>query len=599
MSKSKNAKTRRSRQDAVSGVVSLDGRPDTENAGGGGGSRPVGVAAPVSNQLPTDGIPSTDSPVSSPARKTIRREMLEKFEAHERGDICLDNEMYDFIFETLRDWDDGIDENLLISPILSKKLPNLPKITPDSLKGGYPNSTPPQNPHNSDPAEPHKDYHFGGYDGGMVVGLEGLYREGCLDWLCQFFDEAKEKAGESPDGECAVIMGKHNIIVHSSGAKEGLVYKYRIQVDGIRMLIHHKPPKGRQAIRVTIGAEAFMTNSAPAIWGRVLKFFDAIGFEVSKDVPSRVDFQITTSCITVSEIKHLDENGYIVSKLRDYDDRGKRGGERKSETYTLGKHKNAVRFQFYDKKIEAFSGDIGTPKQALLLEKTGADWVNSDLPMTRFEISVKRDGLRAMGYNSVSDLFGKEWAIINLLTHDWLRILEEPKKKGKEFKQKNHPIWDKIRSLFWLYFPGKNIDEKAEWNPPPPVSCDPAALEAQALGCLSKALAVRHGEQQDKRSSVSLVNGWLDKVSEELHRKLNKIVLHTEIKTGVKLGLWRDSSDAELVHVEGIGRQKRESFSAMFPAPVQQFYDPPGDTAGERFNHFMESTKEIHLRGSR
>ena len=254
--------------------------------------------------------------------------------------------------------------------------------------------------------------------------------------------------------------------------------------------------------------------------------------------------------------------------------------------------------------------NYGTQKHTLTLEKMGDDWANSDRPKTRFEISVKRDGLRAMEINSVDDLFGKEWAIINLLPHDWLRILEEPKKKGKEFKQKNHPVWDKMRSLLRLYFPAGSDDAKAEWKTPAPVSCDADALEKQALGCLAKALAVRNGRQESPEASADLAVGWVGFNAEKLYSKLNKIVLHTEIKTGITLG--GVSSDAPVriakdkaewdYYAQRPGSRKiaenvieilgyyGSSYMRAPALPVQEFYEPLD------WNDFVKGTEAIHLR---
>jgi len=292
-----------------------------------------------------------------------------------------------------------------------------------------------------------------------------------------------------------------------------------------------------------------MAKSPRAIWRHVLEFLDAIGFEVTKDVISRVDFQLTFDGLTMSELAELEASDHIVTKTRKGSWHFSGLGSKKShESLTLADRKAPVRFLFYNKKLEAFGGDVGTVKQALLLGIVGADWVNSDVPMTRFEISIKRDGLRAMGVDGVDDLFGGEWAIINLLLTKWLRILAEPKVKGKEYKQKNHPVWDKIRRLFRLHFPGGSDDDIAEWIPPKPVTCDPVALEKQALGCLAKAQAQRHGVQYDKKASTHLANQWVVRNSEKLYHKANQIALQSHIKTGVPVG--------EVKLIEGFGDYK-------------------------------------------
>ena len=75
-----------------------------------------------------------------------------------------------------------------------------------------------------------------------------------------------------------------------------------------------------------------------------------------------------------------------------------------------------------------------------------------------------------------------------------------------------------------------------KWEKSESLSCDPVALEKQALGCLSKALAVRHGEQEDTTSSVCLGAEWVNSVGTELHSKLNLTAVLTRHKTGIEFG---------------------------------------------------------------
>ena len=376
------------------------------------------------------------------------------------------------------------------------------------------------------------------------------------------------------------------------------------------MLIREKTTKGYQSIRVRFSAESLMANSAPANWRRVCAFLNAIGFIITNDCISRVDFQLTCDFLTMADVAWLEKNDYIVTKLRKYNEHGRGlGSKKKVEYYRLGTGSNPVQFYWYDKWIELHSaGNLGSQKYVMTQEKIGDEWRNSRRPVTRFEISVKRDGLRAMGINSVDDLFGNEWAIINLLTQDWVRILVSPKKEGKEYKQKNHPVWDKIRNALYLHFGGKNFADKAEWNPPEPVACDPEHLEKMALGCLSKALAQRNGEQPNKELSTNLAYGWVDKNSKDLHYKINQTVVHTVNKTGIPLGL-RVEESWETLDSTVLDRKKEQVNDWLAtvpttpllpvnvadvpsePSPVRgngAALDLDGATIGERFKESMD-----------
>ena len=502
---------------------------------------------PPVNSLPSIGA----SPMT---RKSIHRNMLQRLTQHERNDIdsgdrSLDDGAYQFTVDTLRNWDDSDDETDVPNlPMLTKNdLPNLP-IPPKSLTRGCSNSNIPQNPpQKSDCAQTHHGFHsgeggfhFGGYDGGFTVGIEGEYRDGYLERLRQKLDYAQERAKENrKDGKYHFHWLGYKITIDARSVTEGLTFKYQLLVEGVRVLIREKTTKGYQSIRVRFSAESLMANSAPANWRRLVTFLDKLGFIVTKDCISRVDFHLTCDFLTMADIKWLADNDYIVTKLRKNNKHASGlGSKEKLEYLRLGTGSNDVQFYWYNKWLELHSaGNLGSQKHMLTLQAMGNSWVNSRRPVTRFEISVKRDGLRAMGISCVDDLFGNEWAIINLLTQDWVRILDEPKKDGKEYKQKNHPVWDKIRNALYLHFGGKNFDDKAEWIPPEPVACDPEHLEKMTLGCLSKMLAQRNGEQSDEQSSANLAKIWVDSVDKDLHYKINQTAIHTVNKTGIPLGL--------------------------------------------------------------
>ena len=535
------------KQNALQDIVS-----DKDSGGGcgerGGGSRRDTVLPPIDSSqtpIPAEGTPST---TVSKTRESIIREMRDRFDAWWRGDIELDDGEFDFITNTI-----GTphyeDENL---PSLTE---NADEMSPDTLIGGVPNisipTTPPQNTHfaqthhgfhsgdgNTQPARMYTGFHFGGYDGQTAIGIEGRWMVGRLEKICQFLEGAKELAGERPDGMIEGGLCGYDVLVSASGAKEGLLYKYRVIVDGVTILLHHNPPKGRQAARVRFSAETLMRNIAPAVWQRVLEFFDAVGFVVTKAVPSRVDLQVTTD-FSMSELYELIKNKHVVSKLRKQAVIGGDVFNGDVETIEYGAGGSDVQIKFYNKLAELLSKKTClTQKYVLTQEKIGDDWRNSGRPVTRVEISITRDGLRNMGYHTVEDLFGNEWAIINLITHNWFRITAEPKIKGNEHKQKNHPLWDRIRSLFRLYFPDGYDEAKAEWKPPAPAVCDPVALKKQALGCLSKAFAASNGHDEDMDDTVMLGNVWIDEVAPWLHYKRNLTAFHMEIKSGVPLKNW-------------------------------------------------------------
>ena len=293
------------------------------------------------------------------------------------------------------------------------------------------------------------------------------------------------------------------------------------------------------------------------------------------------------------EYVNLLRTDHVVIKLRKKTEVSTgNGSKERVETVRHGTGSNSVQFEFYNKWIELHSAkNFPTQKYMLTQEKIGNEWRNSGRPVTRFEISVKRDGLKAMGINSVDDLFGNEWAIINLLTHDWIRISKEPKIKGKEYKQQNHPLWDRIRNALYQHFNGKNFDDIAEWKNPESVACDPEALEKQALGCLSKAVAARNGEQETAQDSMKAAVHVLNRYKEILHCKINTTARHTENKTGIKLGQsscepsWHD---VELDRFREFHRRRMQEVSEQIQELERELRGLPFDVDDKAELDYME-----------
>jgi hypothetical protein len=122
-----------------------------------------------------------------------------------------------------------------------------------------------------------------------------------------------------------------------------------------------------------------------------------------------------------------------------------------------------------------------------------------------------REALKCLNVDSVSDLQDKECSILHLITKEWFRILESSKVRGHENKAKIHPLWERVRSLFFQYFSGNTVDTVC-WNSDQGVSCDPRALKKQALGCLSKAFACERGKQDDVFSVTKIGCDWIESV---------------------------------------------------------------------------------------
>jgi hypothetical protein len=233
----------------------------------------------------------------------------------------------------------------------------------------------------------------------------------------------------------------------------------------------------------------------------------------------------------IDDFVRLLDKGHVVTKLRK---KKLIGSMTRNETIELGSVSNA-QLCIYDKGRELRSKKTNILKEAMFIRDcVGDDWYNSDRPITRVEIRLGRDALKCLGVDSVNDLRERERGVIDLLTSDWFRILKCPKVRGHESTASLHPIWIRVRELFFQYFTGNEVP--VHWGKQESLSCDPVALEKQALGCLSKALASRFGEQDAKESSVELGSDWVDRVGDELHEKLNTCAVVSRCKTGIEFG---------------------------------------------------------------
>jgi hypothetical protein len=284
---------------------------------------------------------------------------------------------------------------------------------------------------------------------------------------------------------------------------------------------------------------------------------------------SRVDAQIIFD-VPVTDIICLFEEGHVVTKLRKGSINFKNGLCLRKETLTLGSV-SKVEVCIYDKGKELRAKKKNIVKEAdFIAHCVGDEWINSGRPITRVEFRFGRDALKALGVNTVKDLQERERAIFDLVTLDWFRILKDPKVRGHENTAALHPIWERVRMLFNTYFSGAEV-ETVVWQRKDKLSCDHVALEKQALGCLAKVFACRHGKQENCQRSVELANDWVEHVQKELHEKWDNLVGHVEVKTGFTLGVSTCSSvgyDYELDYRnaldDSVVEKKREKLDKWF-----------------------------------
>jgi hypothetical protein len=165
--------------------------------------------------------------------------------------------------------------------------------------------------------------------------------------------------------------------------------------------------------------------------------------------------------------------------------------------------------------------------------------------MTRIEVSLNRTALKNLGVNSVQDLLDREQALIDLLTMDWLRILEKPKSKNRRKSKKLHPLWERVRALFRECFTGDKVRD-VEYRKPTLVSGDPTPLFKQAAGCIAAAIARFAGRHVSLSQLVQIVDEWFKGVKGTIYDKAVSRAELMEIIKGIPVGLVGKSAIDEI-----------------------------------------------------
>ena len=438
-----------------------------------------------------------------------------------------------------------------------------PVFPPQLLTGGLPSSSQPETPMLSFPEVP--EFSHGGYDGGIEIGFDATWNDLKFPGVVETLEEAKEQAcaiQKGPEGFAIELAGEEVLVMPMGAKVGGLLYKYRFLCRGIEFLVHSNPPKGRQPVRVRYLAESLIGQNFFVVHEQfVMPFLKRLGLTVYADKPSRIDMQVLID-VPSAEFCQLFESGHVVTKLRKFSIDGSIKNVVEKESLTLGSI-SKVQVCIYDKSIELRSKKTNAVKEAFFVERcVGDEWFNSDRSITRIEIRLGRKALKCLGVNTVADLKQRERGIVTLVTREWIRFLAKPKVRGTENTAAIHPVWERVCELFQSYFSGAAVKD-VKWEKNQSVICDPEALEKQGIGCLSKALAYRYGEQSSRREAVELGAGLLERNQSELLEKLNGHAEHVRIKTGITLGSL-PAYDAESEYMQNLGMRKKESFSEMF-----------------------------------
>lgn len=368
---------------------------------------------------------------------------------------------------------------------------------------------------------------MGGYDGGTEVGFNGTWSATPFKRLLSDLEQAQAASKEEAGDDCYVTLCGKAFLVNPHGAKCGVYYRYVLEGAGLKIYIHENPQGPMQPIRIRYGFEGVVGRDLFMVHLHTLEWLKELGFTVEKETVSRVDMQVMTErCIDdygVPIIHHHVVNRAKKSKVE-------LSQKHIFDTYTAGQR---IQICIYDKRKELCDTRDEVKLNLLMNECLGGEFPEE---LTRIEFRLKRDALKYLGVNTMQDLLEKENAIVDFLTFDWFRILESPKVRGHENTQKLHPVWQEVRNLFMVYFPGVEGHRKPieRNNSRRELKCTGEALVKQAVGCLASAAAVVKGMFQDETSALSFVYDVLSENVKKLYVRTTERVKELGIVRGVE-----------------------------------------------------------------
>ena len=453
-------------------------------------------------------------------------------QARNRTARCLLNSLQDGKTDT--DFACGCDDSRIAGR-------TVPIVAPEQLTGGARSNflpSPSSTPNDVTPIIPRP----GGYDGGLTIGWEGTWDTPCFERLKSLLGAAKEQAQNVRSGEhIKIFLCDEEVIVDPKGGTVGKrnTWHYKFHAFGVTFLIHQNL-NNTQQVRATYGAEALAQNTLPALHGHVRSFLSSLGLTVTKETLTRVDMQVLID-VGLVEFLCLILKRHAIKKATKsaiyfrYDI---------PETYRAGSI-DKVQVCLYDKRVEMRR--MAADKMAVIIRHCiGDDWWNSKRPITRIEFRLGREALKGFRVTSVDDLLKREQGLIDVLTSDWFRLLEKKKVTGRGKRAKMHPLWKRVRSLFFEHFTGDEIRD-VEYRKPAPVSGDPTALLKQAAGCASKAIAIQTGKQASIDDVVKYMEGFTEAAKVSIHRKANFHAESLGIVKGISIGGYDKDVEAKVM----------------------------------------------------
>lgn len=340
----------------------------------------------------------------------------------------------------------------------------------------------------------------------------GVKWKGDYDGLFSALEGAKEQAKAAHTMACTAFGGVP-MGVHPSGRKIGTVYfPYHVETAGFVVFVKSGSCEETPTAWVEIGSQVLM--SCGGLWPAWMEFknlLEALGGYVMWNKLSRVDLCVDLPGCYVGDIVRLVQGGQAVGRPRKkqyFQD-----GERWTGV-TVGHGDVLVRM--YDKAYEVQIARPDPRKQELL---ESYRWGGPQEKATRVEFQLRREALRSLKINSISDYFIDRVKVLNYLTSDWFRLVASvpDRENHNTTRAEVHPFWDSVCQAFQAWAgTTSEVARRAGRR----LFRDPIRLLKQGVGCMMSAVS----DLVDGREMPPLE--FVDKVRECFEFWLNEMPEH-------------------------------------------------------------------------
>ncbi len=397
---------------------------------------------------------------------------------------------------------------------------------------------------------------MGGYDW-AEYGLAGTWASGEWETLQPILKAAKTAAADGDIPGSIIDLDGRQWQVSAKSATGFVTFSYILQSAGTVLMLHAKPEKVPQPIRVRLGAVALSGNDLFAVVQAEREYLKRLGFRETGHLISRVDAQVMTER-EVTDYTAKIETGCVVCKATGDSATHARPGKL-PHSYRIG---SDISLRIYDKGRELDGMMESDPlKYRIMVEYClGEDWLYENKPLTRIEFQLRREALHDLKIDTFDDLLRSERSLFQLLANRWFRLTEEPKKRGHSSTQETADIWLEVQKSFERWFPGADENRDAKINRGGPPKCDPSHYLKQAVGLVG-----------DVRDSLSYIFEKLGENAEKFYNRTVERAREFGVQVGKKIERFEEPwncFDAESAHAAA-----RAWLDSLTPGPGIPVYN--------------------------